>query len=243
MKQTLDNAKSHIGGGNKSLKISHSTTSHKLQKIALSLSLIFCSVNIAFAEESGVFAGFEIGGGETKLEYKVIDIEGNKDGDKEYYSGINYGFVAGYKQFFTPYLGLRYYANLGIHHNLKNFTGTSYRQITLINYGANVDFLGNFVSSESLDFGGFVGLGVGANSLVGEFFKGFKENGWDLTGVDLSLNVGLRANIATNHGLEVLAKVPFLPVKIIDGKIDGVSSYKYTFGQTYSVLARYTISF
>ena len=34
-------------------------------------------------------------------------------------SGLNYGFVGGYKQFFTPNLGLSYYVNLDLHHNIS----------------------------------------------------------------------------------------------------------------------------
>ena len=149
---------------------------------------------------------------------------------------------------------------MDLHHNLKKFTGTndegvneSYRpDITLINYGANVDFLGNFVSSESVDFGGFVGVGIGANSITGKFIKDNVkvyegENGWKFTdtGFDVWLNVGLRTNIATYHGLEVVARVPFLPVKMIDEKaVAGEhGSYKITFKQDYSIMARYTFSF
>ena len=253
----------HRGGGNKGLSYANSTNthkSHKLPKIALSLSLIFCSANIAFAEESGGFVGFGIGGGGTQFEHKTINVDGTKVSDKEKLDGINYGFVAGYKQFFTPYLGLRYYANVDLHHNLKKFTGTndegvneSYRpDIILINYGANVDFLGNFVVTESVDFGGFVGVGIGANSITGKYIKEYKDIAdaggvkFNDTGFDAWLNVGLRTNIATNHGLEVVARVPFIPVKMWDYSYDdgvGTEKYKLTFGQTFSILARYTFSF
>ena len=242
-----------MGGGSfaNSVKIANSTnTSYKLPKIAFSLALIFGGVNLAFAEESGGFVGFGIGGGGTQYNVELTNIDGTEEGGKENLGGINYGFVAGYKQFFTPYLGLRYYVNLDLHHNLKDFTGTSYRpDITLINYGANVDFLGNFVSSESMDFGGFVGVGIGANSITGKFIKDdvkvYEGDGWKFTdiGFDIWLNVGLRANIATNHGLEVVAKVPFLPVKMLDFKITAGGSYKFTFKQDYSIMARYAFSF
>ena len=187
--------------------------------------------------------------------------------------GINYGFVGGYKQFFTPYLGLRYYVNLDMHHNLKKTDqiettysninggweitneenlGKKRYDITLINYGVNVDFLGNFVVTESVDFGGFVGLGIGANTLTGKFIKEFKDAFQSVgvkfsdTGFDAWLNVGLRTNIATYHGLELVARVPFMPVKMWDFTYDnGTESgkEKMTFGQTFSILARYTFSF
>ena len=155
-------------------------------------------------------------------------------------------------------MGLRYYANLDIYHNLSK-TNDEYlgkADITLLNYGANVDFLGNFISTEIADFGGFVGLGIGANTLTGKYIKVMKdsvrENGekgekFNDTGFDIWLNLGLRTNIATHHGLEVAVKVPFIPVKFIEHKQVGGGDYDfittYTFGQTFSILARYTFSF
>ena len=162
-------------------------------------------------------------------------------------SGLNYGFVGGYKQFFTPYLGLRYYVNVDLHHNMSKYKEVDpdtlkkeTQEIIIANYGANVDFLGNFISSESVDFGGFVGVGIGANILTGKDIEDMKNDNGNIktTDFDLSLNVGLRTNIATNHGIEVVARVPFLPITIVNER--GV---KYTLGQTYSVLARYTFSF
>ena len=161
-------------------------------------------------------------------------------------SGLNYGFVGGYKQFFTPYLGLRYYVNVDLHHNMsKDKDEEKKTDIIIANYGANVDFLGNFVSTEFVDFGGFVGVGIGANTLTGKWIEDdktmFENSGYkfNTTGFDVWLNVGLRTNIATYHGLEVVARVPFLPVEMYVVP-DGT---KYTLGQTYSVLARYTFSF
>ena len=141
--------------------------------------------------------------------------------------------------------------NLDLHHNLKKF-GSERADIILINYGVNVDFLGNFISTEFVDFGGFVGVGIGANSITGKFIKDNvkvyeKENGWKFTdtGFDVWLNVGLRTNIATNHGLEVVARVPFMPpIKMIDEKATAdYGSYKITLKQDYNILARYTFSF
>ena len=232
------------GGGNKSLKTSHA--SHKLPKIALGLALLFGGANVAFAEESGGFVGFGIGGGGTQFKSS-----GGGETYKENRSGLNYGFVGGYKQFFTPYLGLRYYVNVDLHHNMSKDkeadpdTGKKETQEMIIaNYGVNVDFLGNFIAEDGIDFGGFIGLGLGANTLAGKWVKdakdSFKASGVKFTdtGFDIALNVGLRTNIATNHGLEVVARVPFLPVTVVNE-----GGFKYTFGQTYSVLARYTFSF
>ena len=135
--------------------------------------------------------------------------------------------------------------NVDLHHNMEKLKGeTTALEAVFVNYGANVDFLGNFVSNETLDFGGFIGLGIGENTLTGkdieDMKKGTKESGINLTttGFDIALNVGLRANIATHHGLEVAVRVPFLPIAMAN-----MEGAKYTFGQEYRVLARYTFSF
>ena len=211
--------------------------------VSIVAAAVLLSATSAFAEESGGFVGFGIGGGGTQLTIK------SGETTKSSMSGLNYGFVGGYKQFFTPHLGLRYYVNVDLHHNMskdkKNILGDySKPEIAIINYGVNVDFLGNFISNETLDFGGFIGLGLGANTLTGKAIednvKVWKEQNfkYNTTAFDIWLNVGLRTNIATNHGLEVVARVPFLPITLIK-----VGDTKGTLGQTYSVLARYTFSF
>ena len=145
-------------------------------------------------------------------------------------------------------MGLRYYANLDLHHNLKKIKSERL-DIVLINYGVNVDFLGNFVVTEMVDFGGFIGVGIGGNTLTGKYIKDLKESVATLktTGFDIWLNLGLRTNIATHHGLELVARVPFLPMKMVDYSYtldtgDAIKD-KQTFKQTYSILARYTFSF
>ena len=214
--------------------------------VSIVAAAVLLSATSAFAEESGGFVGFGIGGGGTTFATKFGGTT-----EKENRSGLNYGFVGGYKQFFTPHLGLRYYVNVDLHHNMSKDkeadpdTGKKETpEIIIANYGVNVDFLGNFIAEDGIDFGGFIGLGLGANTLTGKWIKDAKDsmkaNGVKFTdtGFDLSLNVGLRTNIATNHGLEVAVRVPFLPVTVVNE-----GGAKYTFGQTYSVLARYTFSF
>lgn len=212
--------------------------------VSIAAAAVLLSATSAFAETSGGFAGFGIGGGGTEFTMK-----GGRTTDKFPRSGLNYGFVGGYKQFFTPNFGLRYYVNVDLHHNMskhKEMDADAKKapEIIIANYGVNVDFLGNFVAEDGIDVGGFIGLGLGANTLTGKWVKDakndYKASGikFNDTSFDLSLNVGLRANIATNHGLEVAVRVPFLPVTILNE-----SGVKYTLGETYSVLARYTFSF
>ena len=212
--------------------------------VSIVAAAVLLSATSALAEESGGFVGFGIGGGGTQFK-----MSGGGANDKQNRSDLNYGFVGGYKQFFTPHLGLRYYVNVDLHHNMSKETNDETGkketpEIIIANYGVNVDFLGNFIAEDGIDFGGFIGLGLGANTLTGKVIKDLKDMAkaggvkFSDTGFDIALNVGLRTNIATNHGLEVAVRVPFLPVTMYNE-----GGAKITFGQTYSVLARYTFSF
>ena len=145
---------------------------------------------------------------------------------------------------------------MDIWHNLSEqlniYDDAKKRQdIMLINYGVNVDFLGNFISSESVDFGGFVGIGIGGNSWSGKWLKDFESdwvaeglNKFNFTSFDFWVNVGLRTNIATYHGLELVARVPFLKTQLIkaNDEANGVS-FKFDIKQNYNILARYSFSF
>lgn len=244
-----------IGGGQNRLKAdshfthSHKTNSHTLPKISISLALLLGGANIALAEESGGFVGFGVGYGDAKM---IISEKEINQSYKAKTNGVSYGFVAGYKQFFNDYLGLRYYVNLDLYHNMtKNKDWNDGKMdLTLINYGVNVDFLGNFVSTEIADFGGFIGLGIGGNTWIGKDIQDLKNklvlesDKVELkdTSFDVALNVGLRTNIAKYHGLEVAVRVPFLNTRLL--KVDFVDgSVKYEIGQNVIVLARYTFSF
>ena len=118
-----------------------------------------------------------------------------------------------------------------------------------------MDFLANFVANETLDFGAFLGLGIGGNTWTGrdlddheDYLNSIARNlntsvSLSRTGFDLSLNVGLRANIAKNHGVELVAKVPFLATTLLDKTIPNIGNAKNTLHQPFSVTARYTFSF
>lgn len=227
-------------------KMQQKFISLQFRKIIINIVLLFGGANIALAEESGALFGIGIGGGGTTL---VKDSNGEIH--KETLGGINYGLIDGYKYFFKPNLGLRIYINLDLHHNLAKSSGTLYN-IMIIDYGVNADFLWNFISSESLDFGLFLGMGVGGNTIIG---KPIATN----TIADMVLNVGLRTNIATNHGLEIAVRVP-VPVlsqqyKSLQNKVDSSDPSQkilqpYTqkakngqiYNQKFSVILRYTFS-
>lgn len=52
-------------------------------------------------------------------------------------------FIAGYKHFFTPFLGLRAYINVNALHGSITMSGITYSG-TQLKYGANVDFSREF---------------------------------------------------------------------------------------------------
>ena len=264
------------GGQNRLKADSHSNYSHShtLPKIAISLALLFGGANIALAEESGGFVGVELGGGGANMELKVnyLDADINTElSQKDKLlngGGINYGFTAGYKQFFNEYLGLRYYANLNVSHTILEPTTymkevsydtiTKTQYATMLNYGVNVDFLGNFVVTDIVDFGGFVGVGLGGDSWFGSVFDDYlkswqlddsisaETNSWKLkkTSFNVWLNIGLRTNIATHHGIELVAKVPFIKTMLLNEKLsDNSFKVKTTIANPYNVALRYTFSF
>lgn len=230
----------------------------------LAIASVLATMNVANAEKSGAFVGLEAGVSIFNLASQTSDLKDSKFG-----VGGSYGVVAGYKQFFTPYLGLRYYANLSYahgsaptptvdgHRSITAMGGdNAYHQNYLLNYGVNVDFLANFVSKEienfgSFDFGGFVGVGLGGNTylsdltIVSEKFDGSDSKSLspqETTKFNVALNVGLRANMAENHGVELVAKVPFIKATMIDDT--NFNNVPLTITRTYyTVSLRYTYSF
>lgn len=222
----------------RNLITSANRANHTLVSNARHLSLAAClACSLAFvpstskAESSAPFVGVELGYG-----------EGRVNTDIAYLRGVQYGITAGYKQFFMPYVGLRYYANFSVMHapgaydkDGNEIVSQEKKTTSLLNYGVNVDFLANFVAGEDFDFGAFVGVGVGAYTWLK---TGYLENSAiessKLTALDVALNVGLRTNIAKNHGIEVLGRVSFLDTKPVSG---------LTLSHPYSVTARYTYSF
>lgn len=231
--------------------------------------------NFAIAESSGAFVGVEVGEiSYGRLNYQnyqqalLLNGTTQKYNRKHKGSGVGYGITAGYKYFFTQGLGIRAYANFNhIYGSVitQYLSGDSQEKrlqeeqkvVNLFNYGINIDFLGNFLSAKNMDIGGFLGFGIGANSLYGGDIKSLqnedKVNAQKLRGsnvelktpvatFDVSLNVGLRANLAKHHGIEAIAKVPFIPTKISELKTQ-TTSYIKLIENTWNLNVRYTYSF
>ncbi len=227
----------------------------KIRAIAL-ISLLFCG-GFVVAEESGFFIGANTGYGKFK---QVVSGKIGVNGatitpDKETIKTDSFssGFLLGYKYFFNPFVGLRIYAGIDVF--VPEFEADGQKEdATLINYGGNLDFLVNFVAKEKVDFGLFVGVGIGENKWFSKDITeakndaNFKKLGIKIkdNALDIALNTGLRVNIARRHGIELGARVPFKPVVMIDKTLEngGVSvNYKHQYVQVYNVFARYTFMF
>ncbi len=245
----------------------------KILKIAIASSVACVTSQNALAEQSGVIIGAEVGYGGASVRdygsYSDTDIATGQTYNSSWTTkydggGVKYGFIVGYKHFFTPKLGLRAYANISAMHpslTTKEDVANQWKKVsaTMLNYGVNVDFLGNFISLEKIDFGGFVGLGLGANTWLGKSIDDYQKfidryrYGWKLnkTGFDVALNVGLRANIAKYHGIELVARVPFVATTILNKSATNAQegyntereSRKDNLHNPYNISLRYVVSF
>ena len=225
-----------------------------INKIAMSFALAgILGASTALAETDGAFVGVQAGYGGLKLkvESEFKDDAGNVEkypSQSESASAFRYGFVAGYKQFFTPEFGARYYASVDLGTNYKKDITDEYGDKTTIkvssyNIAANADALYNFVSSRDLDFGAFLGLSLG---YANHKFKG-TDGAPDIkpSGFDLGINFGLRTNIAQNHGIELYSRFGVLQQKkeIKETYDGGEDTTTYKAQQPYQVGLRYVFSF
>ena len=235
-----------------------------INKVAVSVALAgILGASSALAETDGVFAGvqFGFGGAKTKNELCIFDV---CETDSKSASALRYGFLAGYKQFFTENFGLRYYGvvDYGADFKIDNalYIGEKRKfspKISALNLSANVDALYNFISNDSLEFGAFGGLSLAyasykaKNALMdvtpmmagGEppAFKDFK-----LSGFDVGVNVGVRAQIVQKHGVELYGRFAFMENKKEETLLeeeDGKITQTFKAAQPYQVGLRYTFSF
>ncbi len=199
--------------------------------LTIAVASTLASISVANAEKSGAFAGLEAG---VNIAPRMEFYDNNQPSSFDNFMlGGTYGVVAGYKQFFTPYIGVRYYANFNYKH-INRILGIT-PVFSVLNYGANIDFLGNFVSSEDLDFGGFVGLGLGGNTSIRTATA---------TSLDVALNFGLRATFDSGS-LELVARASFLPTILQESQWGAglnLITYSHTYHH-YGISVRYTYNF
>ena len=249
-----------------------------INKFAVSVALAgILGASSALAETDGVFAGvqFGFGGANAKSEYAAVATDGQPFGADatKSVSSFRYGFLAGYKQFFTEKFGLRYYGVIDFGTQSEHKIGPSYNaigaslaeiwfnftetiKISTLNLNANVDALYNFKQNDSFEFGVFGGLSLGYTSYKAQSVAINGANATNLTysykdlsasGFDFGINFGLRANIAQKHGVELYSRFSLLKQKD-DYKyalVDAQTDILTNFEakQPYAVGLRYSFSF
>lgn len=157
--------------------------------------------------------------------------------------GANVGVVSGYRGFFASWFGLRVYANLNYTHTMdgNSFEVISYQtnppttttnksydySLSVLNYGANLDLLFNVFTIKESKLGIFAGGGVGGNTIFSKkaiastkqnisidkdaLYSEIKDG--TFTGLDAWVNCGFYGIFLKSHSIEVLAKIPFIPLQ------------------------------
>ena len=241
-----------------------------INKFAVSVALAgILGASSALAETSGAFVGVQFGLGGANTTNEFCSSGGGMSAcqtDSKSASALRYGFLAGYKQFFTENFGLRYYGvvDYGADFKIDNaFDGNgmvvkSSPKISALNLSANVDALYNFISNDSLEFGAFGGLSLAyanykaKNALMdvtlmmtgGSDKPAFKD--FKLSGFDMGVNVGVRAQIAQKHGVELYGRFAFMENKkeeTLHEEALGKATQTFKAQQPYQVGLRYTFSF
>ena len=238
-------------------------------KFAVSVALAgILGASSALAETSGAFVGVQFGFGGAKTINEFCSSGGGMGAcqtDSKSASALRYGFLAGYKQFFAENFGLRYYGvvDYGADFKIDNafYMGETIPfspKISALNLSVNVDALYNFISNDSLEFGAFGGLSLAYASYKAKnalmdvtpmitmvdskpAFKDFK-----LSGFDMGVNVGVRAQIAQKHGVELYGRFAFMENKkeeTLHEEALGKATQTFKAAQPYQVGLRYTFSF
>lgn len=221
--------------------------------MACVFSIFFSAVALA-QENNGVFVGLEMGMAEQQMKLKTppytyasthfgtiggISLIVSDEGTGQDTAGV-FGIKLGYKHFFLEWIGIRGYASIDYAQSRIHSKGrTNIWTGVLANlaYSANADVLFNFYNSENVAFGAFVGLGVGGQTTWDmDFIMSDKYRSF--TDLYSDVKVGLRVNVAQNHGMEFIAKIPLNQAK---------ETFEYgieaQYKQTYQVLLGYNFTF
>lgn len=145
----------------------------------LGIALVFITPLCA-KEPPAVFIGAGVGEGQTVIEFEhplIAKIPLVQENNTPYWTALtdptplkswalSWEFVLGYKHFINYFLGLRYYANVGIQHYKPK--DSKQKPIAIIDYTANADLLIDFYNSDSVAFGIFGGVGFGGTSFTNQ---------------------------------------------------------------------------
>ena len=239
-----------------------------INKFALSVALAgILGASSALAETDGAFVGVQFGFGGANTTNEFCSSGGGMGAcqiDLKSASALRYGFLAGYKQFFTENFGLRYYGVVdygAADFKIDNafYMGEMVKfspKISALNLSANVDALYNFISNDSLEFGAFGGLSLAYASyeaknalnltpmIAGHDKPAFKD--FQLSRFDVGVNVGVRAQIAQKHGVELYGRFAFMENKKEETLFEAEGAkitQTFKAAQPYQVGLRYTFSF
>ena len=235
-----------------------------INKFAVSFALAgILGASSALAETDGAFVGvqFGFGGAKTTNEFCIFGVCKT---DSKSANALRYGFLAGYKRFFTENFGLRYYGVVDYGADSKIDNAVTFNdvpikfspKISVLNLSANVDALYNFISNDSLEFGAFGGLSLAYASyeaknalnltpmIAGHDKPAFKD--FQLSRFDVGVNVGVRAQIAQKHGVELYGRFAFMENKKEETLFEAEGAkitQTFKAAQPYQVGLRYTFSF
>ena len=235
-----------------------------INKFAVSFAMAgILGASSALAETDGAFVGvqFGFGGAKTTNEFCIFGVCNT---DSKSANALRYGFLAGYKRFFTENFGLRYYGVVDYGADSKIDNAVTFNdvpikfspKISVLNLSANVDALYNFISNDSLEFGAFGGLSLAYASyeaknalnltpmIAGHDKPAFKD--FQLSRFDVGVNVGVRAQIAQKHGVELYGRFAFMENKKEETLFEAEGAkitQTFKAAQPYQVGLRYTFSF
>ena len=237
----------------------------KKRIISSMLALALCAP--AMAGQGGAFVG--IGGifgfaGDNKLS----DHNGSFNNYEKFNSlGGGGEVLAGYKFFFTDWIGLRGGLNVDYQavffENLGGVTSVTDGMALLLNASLMLDLLLAIPSSGSFSFGGFVGVYGGFDYWHGPLMnqlndeqinQGFKPISFFGS---FGMNLGLILGFGKSHSIEVAGKIPFIDNKIFNldgqhwlpgagggGGVGGANlSNNLAFKRPYTIGIRYVYSF
>lgn len=217
---------------------------------------VFCG-SACFAEVSGGFFGAHYGYSEFRqVSSGTFGLGGTPiatGATRIKADSFSTGVSLGYKHFFNPYVGLRLYGEIGVYVPEFRFEG-EVEDATIVSYGANLDLLVNFIAKPQIDFGIFIGGGVGGQTYISKDIEQLKKDiteyglGFKIkdTSLDAALNAGVRFHFARRHGIELGSRVPFLPAVVLNENLNqaGASiNLKIEYVHIYNVFVRYTFRF
>ena len=226
---------------------------------AFSVAFLASCGSVCLAESSGAFIGANYGYGEFRqvtsgggLSFMGATINASERTTIKTDS-FSVGFLMGSKHFFNPYFGFRIFGGIDVY--VPEFVSDGQKEdATLVTYGANLDLLVNFIAKEKVDFGIFVGGGVGGNTWLSKEIENIKQDikannmGFKVrqSGLDVALNAGLRVHIARRHGIELGTRLPFMPMVLLNENITQAglnTNIKIEYRHDYNVFGRYTFMF